>query len=73
MKQFREIKDGVERGKIVESKVKKENGDLVKETKTTILNTDGTSDVIEVREDKDGRTEKKIKLDKDNRPMITEF
>jgi hypothetical protein len=53
--------------------LKKENGDTIKETKTTILNADGTSDVTEVREDKEGRHEKKIKLDKENRPMLTEL
>jgi len=53
--------------------LKKENGDTIKETKTTVLNADGTSDVTEVREDKEGRHEKKIKLDKENRPMLTEL
>lgn len=73
LRQFREVKDGVETGKIIESKLKKENGETIKETKTTILNADGTSDVTEIREDKTGKHEKKIKLDKENRPMLTEL
>jgi hypothetical protein len=42
LKTSREIKNGVEVGKSVESKSKMEHGKLVKETKTTILNPDGT-------------------------------
>ncbi len=54
----------------METKSKLENGDVVKETKTTTLNADGTSEVIEHKEDKDGSHEKIYKLDKENRPMI---
>jgi len=32
----------VETGKIIETKVKKDNGNTIKETKTTTLNPDGT-------------------------------
>ena len=50
-----------------------ENGKLVKETKTTTLKADGTSDVVEVKVDKDGTHEKKYVLDKDNRPMLKDI
>ena len=57
----------------METKSKTENGKLVKETKPTTLKADGTSDVVEVKVDKDGTHEKKYVLDKDNRPMLKDI
>ena len=72
VKKTREIKNGVETGKVVKTKTKKEGDKLIKEVKTTTLNPDGTKDVLEITEDASGKKEVKKKLDKDNQVLSIE-
>ncbi len=70
--QFKEMKDGKETGKQVETKEKKVGKNKVREIKTTILNEDGTKDVIERIEDEKGVSEKKHRYGKDDKLLSIE-
>ena len=62
----------METKKTVEKKrTKDKNGKPVTLVKTTVWNSDGTQDIHEIREDSDGKIEKKVKLDQDRKPVFS--
>ena len=65
------IENGKKQKKTVEKKrTMDKNGKPVTLVKTIVWNEDGTQDVHEIREDSEGKSEKKVKLDQENKPLF---
>jgi peptidoglycan hydrolase CwlO-like protein len=65
------IENGKKQKKTVEKKrAMDKNGKPVTMVKTIVWNDDGTQDIHEIREDCEGKSEKKIKLDQENKPLF---